>query len=48
MREKISTASEIIGASSVTVGIGIIFGAGAACVVGGILLIAFSYLVGNE
>lgn len=40
----ITTAIEVIGASLISVGVGICFGLGAALIVGGILIIAGSVL----
>lgn len=40
----ITTAIEVIGASLISVGVGICFGIGAALIVGGILIIAGSVL----
>lgn len=47
MREIITSIAEVVGASLITLGIGFIFGKGAAFVVAGIFVIAGSYLVGN-
>jgi hypothetical protein len=51
MREQITTATELIGASMISVGLGIIFGIGAALIAGGILILIGSILAdlgGNE
>lgn len=44
MREKITTGAEIVGASLIAAGVGIIFGLGASLIVAGLILIAGSYL----
>jgi hypothetical protein len=54
MREKISTAVEVVGALSIAIGVGTILGLGAALIAGGILAIVGSVLAdfagfgGNE
>lgn len=48
MREIITSITEIIGAALITLGIGFIFGKGAAFVAAGIFVIAGSYLAGNN
>lgn len=44
MREKITTITETIGATMISVGIGVIFGIGAALITGGILIVVGSIL----
>lgn len=44
MRDQITTITELIGASMIAVGSGIIFGLGVAMIVGGIFIIAGSIL----
>lgn len=44
MRELITTAAEILGATFVATGVGIIFGLGASLIIAGVFLIAGSYL----
>jgi hypothetical protein len=44
MREQITTATEFIGASMISVGLGVIFGLGAALIAGGILILVGSIL----
>lgn len=54
MREKISTAVEVAGALSISIGVGVILGIGSALIAGGILAIVGSVLAdfagfgGNE
>jgi hypothetical protein len=48
MRENITTAVEIAGASSICVGVGLHFGFDFGLIVGGIFALVFSYLAGNE
>ena len=44
MRDQITTATELIGAAMVSVGLGIILGIGAALIAGGIFIIIGSVL----
>lgn len=44
-RDKVTTLADILGAILISTGIGIIAGLGAALIVSGILILAFSYLV---
>lgn len=44
MREKVTTFAEILGATLIAVGVGIILGVGASLIVAGVLLCAGSYL----
>lgn len=51
MRDYITTATELIGATMISVGLGVIFGIGAALISGGILIVIGSILAdfgGNE
>jgi hypothetical protein len=48
MREIITSITEIIGAGLIALGVGFIFGKGAAFVVAGIFVIVGSYLAGNN
>lgn len=47
MREKVTTLAEIVGASLIAAGVGVIFGLGAALIISGLLIIAGSYLAGE-
>jgi len=47
MRETVTTLAEIVGASLIAAGVGIIFGLGAALIVSGLFIIAVSYLAGE-
>lgn len=47
MREKITTIADIAGAISVTAGVAVLFGAGLALIVGGVLVLLGSFLAGN-
>jgi len=44
MRDQITTITELIGATMISIGLGIIFGVGAALVAGGILVVIGSFL----
>ena len=44
MRDQITTITELIGATMISVGLGVIFGVGAALVTGGILILVGSVL----
>lgn len=44
MREKMTTIAEMLGAVSISAGVGIVFSWGISLIVAGILLIAGSYL----
>ena len=44
-REVLTTIADYTGALLITVGIGLCFGLGAALIAGGVLTLAFSYLV---
>ena len=44
MRDRITTITELIGATMISVGLGIVFGIGAALIAGGILAIVGSAL----
>jgi len=48
MREIITSIAEIIGAGLIALGVGFIFGKGAAFIAAGIFVIAGSYLAGNN
>jgi len=44
MRDQITTIAELIGATMISVGLGVMFGVGAALVTGGILILVGSIL----
>jgi hypothetical protein len=44
MREKITTVAEMLGATLISVGVGIVFSWGISLIVAGLLVIAGSYL----
>ena len=44
MRDYITTITELIGATMISVGLGVIFGVGAALIAGGILVVVGSIL----
>lgn len=44
MREKITTALDVVGAGLIAGGVAVIFGLGAALIVAGVLIIIGSYL----
>jgi hypothetical protein len=44
MRDQITTITELIGATMISVGLGVIFGLGAALIAGGILVVVGSIL----
>jgi hypothetical protein len=44
MRDQITTIIELIGATMISVGLGIIFGIGAALIAGGVLVVVGSFL----
>jgi hypothetical protein len=44
MRDQITTVTELIGATMISIGLGIIFGLGAALLTGGILILVGSIL----
>lgn len=44
MRERVTTGVEILGASLVTAGIGVLFGLGAALIVAGVACLLLGYL----
>jgi uncharacterized membrane protein YkgB len=44
MRDQITTITELIGATMISVGLGVIFGLGAALIAGGILVVIGSIL----
>ena len=44
MRDQVTTVTELIGATMISVGLGFIFGLGAALVAGGILILVGSVL----
>jgi len=48
MRQWLTTAIEICGAASITIGVGLCFGLGISLIVGGILALVFSYLASSE
>lgn len=45
MAEIITTLAQVVGASMIAIGIGVVFGTGAALIAGGILVITGSILV---
>lgn len=48
MRDKVTTALELIGAASITAGVGFGFGFQTALIVGGVFLIGIGYLEGRN
>lgn len=46
-RETITTAFELVGAGLITAGVFVLFGVGVSLLVGGVFIMAFSWLAGS-